>query len=59
MRELGKKIRQESFISRKLNELAIDVNYKRAEVIRKEQKVHWDKFCFFKELDKAMKKIGG
>lgn len=57
MRAIADKIRQESYKSHILRELALDESIENSIKIRKEQQEHYDKFNFYKNLNDAMNKI--
>ena len=56
MKGLSKKIFEEAYISARLKELAYEQDYDKAQLIRKKQNEHWKKYCFFKNLSKAVEK---
>lgn len=57
MRELNKKIMEETHKSKLMGELLQKCdNFEQGKKIREEQKKHYDKFVFFKNLGKALEK---
>ena len=56
MKGLSKKIFEEAYISARRRELASGQDYDKAQLIRKKQNEHWEKYCFLKNLSKAVEK---
>lgn len=59
MKALSDKIMSECKLCRTLrNNAWEEQDYKKSQELRKEQQLHWEKFNFMKELNKAIEKKG-